>query len=286
MATATRRARATQGPIRPDYPEPLWVQVRDLISAQVADGSLRPGMRIPPERELCRQLSVSRVTLRKALIRLVEEGVLSAAHGRGWYVTETPAPREFPNDLESFSETAARMGLVPSARVLRSTVEPASLDLASELGIAPGTPLFVLERVRYLDGVPIAVDLTQLPVSLVPAIGGTDFSSASLYETLTAAGVAFSGASASIEARPADAHLAAQLELEEGRPILALSQIVLDAEERPLFVSLIQYRGDRYRLRTSLSRSPAQARGRGTSSASARGRAASAGTRADSSQPR
>ncbi|MDZ4045863.1 MAG: GntR family transcriptional regulator [Rhodoglobus sp.] len=53
--------------IRPDYPEPLWIQAANLITAEIDSGVLKPGMRLPPERELCEQLGISRVTLRKAV---------------------------------------------------------------------------------------------------------------------------------------------------------------------------------------------------------------------------
>ena len=146
----------SMGPIRPDYPEPLWVQAVNLINAEIANGVLKPGMRLPPERELCLQLNISRVTLRKALARLVEDGVRNASHGRGWYVAAGGSSKEWPNSLESFTETANRMGLTATSKVLRSEVTPANLDEADELSIAPGTPLFHLERVRFLSGVPIA----------------------------------------------------------------------------------------------------------------------------------
>ena len=89
--------------IRPDYPEPLWIQAANLITAEIDSGVLKPGMRLPPERELCEQLGISRVTLRKALTKLVEDGLVSASHGRGWYVASTSTSKEWPNSLESFS---------------------------------------------------------------------------------------------------------------------------------------------------------------------------------------
>lgn len=260
LAAPMSHSMDTHGSIRADYPEPLWIQARDLINAEIANGSLRPGMRIPPERQLCQELRISRVTLRKALTQLVADGVLSASHGRGWYVSLAPTSKEWPNSLESFSETAARMGLAATALVLQAAVIPASLDRADELSVAPGTPLFVLERVRLLDDLPIAIDLTHIPNALAPGLRDADFSTGSLYDELSEAGLEFSGANSTIESRPADEHVARHLDLEVGRPILALSQVVVDGADRPLFVSTIQYRGDRYRLRTYFSRSGAETR--------------------------
>jgi GntR family transcriptional regulator len=242
--------------IRPDYPEPLWIQAVNLINREIAGGVLKPGMRLPPERELCLQLNISRVTLRKALNKLVEDGVLSASHGRGWYVAQAPAiGKEWPNSLESFTETAARMGLVASSRVLRAESKPASLDEAEELSIAPGTPLFHLERVRLLNDVPIALDVTRIPAQQAPALADADFSVDSLYEKLAESGIEPLRADATIEAREADPVVAEHLDLAAGKPVLVMRQLAVDRSERPLFVSTITYAGDRYRLRTFFARS-------------------------------
>jgi GntR family transcriptional regulator len=248
-------------PIRPDYPEPLWLQAVDLINGQIAGGVLKPGSRLPPERELCQQLGISRVTLRKALGKLVADGVLDASHGRGWYVASVAPSREWPNSLESFTETAARMGLAPGSTVLRAEVVPASLDEAEELSIAPGTPLFVLERVRLLNDVPIALDLTRIPAELAPGFADTDFRTGSLYAKLAEAGLEPVRADATIEAREADDQLARHLLVQVGKPVLVMNQLAVGGDDRPLFASTVRYRGDRYRLRTSLLRTQPFARG-------------------------
>lgn len=240
--------------IRPDYPEPLWVQAANLITAEIDSGALKPGMRLPPERELCAQLNISRVTLRKALTRLVEEGLVNASHGRGWYVASTPASKEWPNSLESFSETAKRMGLTASSRVIRAEVVPATIDEAEEFLVAPGSPLFHLDRVRTLNEVPTAIDYTRIPFELVPGFTEKDFRTASLYEELEAAGLAPVRADSTIEARAADEYAAEHLDIGVGKPLLVMNQRVMDAADRPLFASKIQYSGERYRLRTFFAR--------------------------------
>lgn len=248
-------AREVVGAILPGYPEPLWIQAVNLIRGEIEKGILKPGMRLAPERELCRQLGISRVTLRKALVHLVDEGVLSASHGRGWYVTQAVPKKEWPNNLESFSETAARMGLTPHSTVLEEGAGPATIDEAEPLGIAPGTPLFRLERVRLLDGVPIALDLSKVPLALVPGIEKVDFRTRSLYSTLAEAGVEPVRADSTVEAVKADDRAAGHLDVAAGDPLLVMRQIALNAEQEPLFASTIRYAGDRYRLRTSFARS-------------------------------
>ncbi len=240
--------------VRPDYPDPLWVQAVDHVLTDIAEGRLVPGMRLPPERELCARLGISRVTLRKALLTLVDNGVLTASHGRGWYVAAAPS-KDWSNSLESFSETADRMGLVASSRILRSEVVPATLDEAEELSIAPGTPLFHLVRVRMLNQVPIAIDDSRVPALLVPGLDQIDFTQASLYEQLSAAGLDLNRADSSIEAKSADDALAANLAIDPGKPVLVMHQVVVDSADKPIFASSIRYAGERYRLRTFFARS-------------------------------
>ncbi|GAA1923949.1 GntR family transcriptional regulator [Microbacterium aoyamense] len=253
-------ALATGPQIRPDYPEPLWVQAAALIEGEISSGALRAGARLPPERELCQQLDISRVTLRKALGHLVERGLLSPSHGRGWYVsadraTSASAPqKDWPNSLESFTETAERMGLPATSIVLRADTVRATLDESERLSVAPGTPLFVLERIRRLDGVPIAVDETRFSLALAPAVESADLSEGSIYRLLEAEGVDLHRAETTIEAKAVDERIAAHLGVEAGHPMLVMSQLVTDAESHPVLESTIRYSGDRYRLRTQFTR--------------------------------
>jgi len=260
----------SSGAIRGDTPDPLWLQAAETIANEIADGSLPQGARLPAERELCRRLSISRVTLRKALLKLVEDGLVTPSHGRGWYVgpsTGHPGstPRnDWPNTLESFSETAARLGLAVSSRIQRAAVLPATLDEAEALGIVPGMPLFHLDRVRSLGEMPIATDNSRVPAELVPGIADVDFRASSLYAVLETAGVAPARAEATIEARSADVVLAGELGIEPGAPILVMHERVHTADDRPVLLSEIRYAGDRYRLRTLFVRTPA-VRSRGAS---------------------
>jgi GntR family transcriptional regulator len=244
--------------LSPDDPSPLWMQAVDAIMADVREGRLRPGMRLPAERDLCQQLNISRVTLRRALAKLVEDGVLKSSHGRGWYVAgpaSLPARRrDWPNRLESFTETARRMGLSASSTVLRKETSAAGLDEAEKLGVAPGTRVFRLSRVRLLDDVAIAVDDSTVAVDQVPGIESADFATASLYQQVLDAGIELARAECSIEARAASADVATLLGMEAGEPILRMDQVALNETDRPIFTTTISYHGERYRLRTAFVR--------------------------------
>ncbi len=240
-------------PLQSDSPEPLWQQAAKAIAREISAGKLAPGSRLPPERNLIDRLAISRVTLRRALQSLVSSGVLVSSHGRGWYVA-MEAHQEFPQTLESFSETAARLGLTASSDVLRAEEASATLDQAEELSIAPGSKLFHLVRIRKLDGVPVAIDASYFPALGELKLAMADFTTASLFRIMSDAGIELTRAESTIEAQGADAATAKHLGIETGMPILTMHQLIEDGTGKPLISSTIRYAGDRYRLRTSFNR--------------------------------
>lgn len=245
-------------PLLADSPEPLWKQAAAAIEQEIASKAMAPGSRLPAERDLLSRFAISRVTLRRALHSLVEAGVIVSSKGRGWFVA-TDAPQEFPQTLESFTETARRLGFEASSTVVRVEKRPASLDEAEELGIAPGSPVFHLDRIRQLDGVPVALDCSFFPMNERMDFAEVDFKTASLFQLLTGAGCDLARAEVSIEARGADADLAGQLGIEPGMPVLSMRQLIVDGAGTPVLATTVRYAGDRYRLRTSFTRNPGPA---------------------------
>lgn len=235
-----------------------------LIADQIREGLLGPGDRLPSERALEQRLGVSRTTVRRALRDLVDAGLIESAHGRGTYIAAAAAgvagaadgPRigESPDRLMSFTELGAARGLVARARVLRTRSRPSTLDEAERFGTAPGAPLFELQRLRLLDGHPLAVDRSRLPLAVAPRLAELDWTSASVYATLAAAGSAPIRADYAVEAAAADERLAELLEVAVGSPILLAFTTVFRADGRLVELAETNYRGDRYRFRATLTR--------------------------------
>ena len=117
--------------------QPLYYRVYRMIADDIASGTLRPGDRLPAERELCQQLSVSRTTVRRAFAALVEDGLIESAAGRGAFVTNDSLA-EPPNVLMSFSELGASRGLRATSVVLTRELRQATIEQAELFHIAPG----------------------------------------------------------------------------------------------------------------------------------------------------
>jgi GntR family transcriptional regulator len=230
-----------------------YLRVQQALAEEIAKSRWGPGSLLPPERALADHFGVSRVTLRRALAELEREGVVSR-NGSRWAVEGSPIG-EPPNALMSFSEMARTRGLRATATVLGQRVRAATLDEADTLSLAPGADLFELERLRAMDGVPILIDRSCLPASLVPGVDRADFSHASLYELLeNRYDLRPTRARFTVEAVAADERQARLLELEPGQPLLRCLQQTEDQAGRPIELCEMVYRGDRYRFRATLVR--------------------------------
>ena len=238
--------------VDPASSDPLYLQLTQALAADIASRRLNPGQKLPSERQICETYGVSRVTARRALRALVEEGVVESSRGRGWFVANGPIS-EPPNMLLSFSAMGRARGLQPASRVLVQRVRPAALDEADALTIAPGAEIFELQRLRLLDGYPVAVDRSRIPLLRCPSLIDVNFEHASLYEVLNAhGGDVPSYADYTVEAVAADADDADLLELDPGGPVLVTTALTYDQDQRPLELGHMVYRGDRYRFRARL----------------------------------
>ena len=235
---------------------PLYTKVYRVIADQIETGALRPRDRLPAERAICEKLDVSRVTVRRALQELVDNGFIEPAAGRGYQVA-TAFVGEPPNALLSFSTMGAERGLAVTSRVLMNDVRPASIDEAESLRIAPGGAVFELVRVRCLNGVPIALGRSRISHARVPGIEDIDFTVASLYATVEERWqIVPTRADYAIEAIAAGEREATLLELDIGSPLLLALETMYDQHGAPTDLAEIRYRGDRYRFETTLMRNP------------------------------
>jgi GntR family transcriptional regulator len=237
-----------------DAPQPLHRRVYRILLDQIERGVLPRGARLPPERVLSERMSVSRATIRRALQELADQGLIESWVGRGTFVTGGLLS-DPPSTYRSFTELGAERGLTASARVLSRNVRPALLDEADIYRIAPGADIFEIERLRLLDGLPIAIDRARVPLSKAPNLIDVDFSTTSLYRTLEAAGVAPVRGDYAVTAVGADLREATLLETQVGAPLLLASSTDYEAQGSVIDLSDTLYRGDRYRFRATLTRS-------------------------------
>jgi GntR family transcriptional regulator len=229
------------------------VQVLRRIEADIRTGRLLPGSRLAPERELGARLGVARNTLRRALTTLASKGLIQA-RGRGGWVVVGPGVTERIEGPPSLTEWAARHGHVVTSNVIAARVRVASSGEAADLRIVASSTVFELERVRFIEGVPISLDRSVLHPRLISTLEGIDFTSRSLYGTVRErAGVIPSRAEVVVRAVPATEREAALLTVAEGDPLLELDEMTFDQYDEPFETAHLLNRGDRYAFATTLS---------------------------------
>jgi GntR family transcriptional regulator len=230
-----------------------YVRVRDYLRSLVTH-ELSVGDAIPSERLLCERFGVSRMTVRQAVDALVVDGLLEREQGRGTFVAPTKMDLEVR--LASFGEDMRRRGMEPSSRVLVAEEIAASPDIADALELLPGELVFYLHRVRYADGVPMAIEQTWLPSRLAPGLfdaGAPD----SIYGELRRRGLDPDWGEDTVSATEVDARDAELLGMRTGRALLCLTRRTF-AGEIECSYSRSSYRADRYELWVPL-RAPARA---------------------------
>jgi len=229
------------------------VQVLRRIEADILTGRLLSGSRLAPERELGARLGVARNTLRRALSTLAEKGLIQA-RGRGGWVVVGAAVTERIEGPPSFTEWAARHGYVVTSSVLVARSRTATTGEAADLRIVASSKVFELERVRFIEGVPISLDRSVLHPRLIPALKGVDFANRSLYGTVRErAGVFPSRAEVVVRAVPATERQASLLTVQERDPLLELDEMTFDQYDEPFETARLLNRGDRYAFATTLS---------------------------------
>jgi len=164
--------------------KPLYQIVVESILDQVNSGQLEPNQRLPSESELCRIYSVGRNTIRRAISELVNDGVLRTIAGVGTFVVDTRLEKT-AEYLFGFSQEMQFLGKNVTSRVIEANLIPADPFLSRRLQIQLGAEVVFLNRVRLIDGEPTALERSYIPHELCPGILDYDFSSNSLYETLS-----------------------------------------------------------------------------------------------------
>jgi DNA-binding GntR family transcriptional regulator len=197
-------------------PVPLYYQVAQVLEQAIESGELAAGERLDNEIALAESLGLSRPTMRRAIQYLVERGLLMRKRGVGTQVVHRAVRR--PIELTSLYDDLANEGRSPRTEVLRLEEVPASDTVAHVLGVAEGTPVLSLERLRYADDEPLALLHNYLPHGIVP-ITEASLRATGLYQTMRSAGVRLHLASQVVGARAATTAEAKLLTESRGAPL-------------------------------------------------------------------
>lgn len=226
-----------------DLPLPLYLQLAKHLRTQISSGKLGANEALPAEREFAESLSVSRVTVRKALAVLAKEGLLSNRQGSGWFTNSSPYVEQRLSMLTSFTEDMQSRGINAGVSWLGRSVSAATPEETLTLNLRPGEGVSRLNRLRLAGDKPLCIELSVLPVKYLPdpfAVQG------SLYDHLRERGAAPHRALQRLSAVSLIPDLAGKLDLPEGAPALYIERRTFLEDGTPLEFVSSHYRGDAY----------------------------------------
>ncbi len=159
---------------------PKYMYIKISLINKLKSGELVEGDKLSTEKELCENYGCSRLTVRKALDELMQEGYIYKIQGRGTYVKNRIPQKQNLQGISSCSLLIRSQNMTPSKTILHKEIVPASAFIAEKFGIPENSPVLEYERVYYADGTPVIYSKSYFNASLLPHIEQYDLQDTSI----------------------------------------------------------------------------------------------------------
>lgn len=230
---------------------PLYLQLYEILKKKITGGEWPEESLIPTENNLMKTYAVGRETVRRAVLRLVNEGYLFRQRGKGTFVCRK-RPEDGLEQLVSFTAEMLARGYKPGNLVLANQRLHPDQDTAEILNCSGREEVIYIKRLRTANQLPVAVEESYL-LSDVFGDVDPDKLEGSFYEYLVYdKGIKPGKIVQEISSGLADKDTAVLLEVDPGHPILQLSRLMYTADGKPFFWMIFRYRGDIYSIKTKL----------------------------------
>ncbi|MFC0469850.1 phosphonate metabolism transcriptional regulator PhnF [Halalkalibacter kiskunsagensis] len=234
-------------------PLPIYYQLEAEIREQIMSGQLQPGDMLPSEREYSEKYSISRMTIRQAIMNLASEGLITRQKGRGTFVAEKKLEQPLKG-ITSFSEEMKAQNLQPTTQIISFQLIQAEAYIAQKLQIHANDPIYKIQRIRLADQEPIAFETTYTPKKVVGQMTEKDLSS-SFYDYIEKElQLTISHGEQEIESTLANADEIVHLHLSKGDPVLFVRRVTYSTSGQPFEYSRTSYRADKYRYKIQMPR--------------------------------
>jgi GntR family transcriptional regulator, N-acetylglucosamine utilization regulator len=221
--------------------QPLYQQLQRALRGAIENGVIGPEDALPPERDLAEMLNVSRITVRKAIDELVEDGLLIRKQGSGTFVSNR-VEKNFAK-LTSFSEDMRARGREPRSVWMNRAAGTVNPEESLTLRQSPGTPVFRFHRIRYADDAPMAIEYATVIATTLSSLESVE---SSLYEALERTGNRPVRALQRLRAVLLTAEQAKLLKAQERDAGLLVARVGYLKDGRAVEFSQSYYRGDIY----------------------------------------
>lgn len=230
-------------------PVPLYFQVAQKIEGAIMNGTLPAGSRLENEVSLGDRLGLSRPTVRRAIQDLVDKGLLVRRRGIGTQVVHGQVTRGV--ELTSLYEDLSRSGQKPSTKILNYKITNADAKISEQLGVAVGSPVLYLQRVRFADKVAVSIMENWLPEDFTD-ITQEELNEHGLYQIMRGRGVTIRVAKQKIGARKSSSFESTVLEIDKNSALLTMDRTAYDNSGRAVEFGHHCYRPDLYSFEATL----------------------------------
>lgn len=233
-------------------PAPLFAQVRDALRADILDGRLAAGDRLPSESALIDRFGVSRITVRQALAELNAAGLVETVNGKGSYVTR-PGRGQAQGPLVGVLEAMRMRGHRAHGRLLSHRTVKAPRDVARALDLAEDSTVGAVTVLRYRDDVPFVIGTTWCAPEVAERLAAQDLAETDVATAIEAKlGLRSATTRVRVLATLADARIAKRLDYSEGAPVLRIVTTTIGWDQRPIAHSETDCRADMMDWRVTL----------------------------------
>lgn len=239
-----------------EWPIPSYVKVAETIRGRIRQGLYGVGELIPNSQELEEEFKVSNITIRKALQLLVSDGLVSRRRGVGTRVAEPRNQKttiEITSDLRAWFASHTGPEGEMEVRVLDLGLHPCPTEIRETLGLEEEGPVWRMKRLRSLKGQPVSYlvnyarpeDCTRLTKANV---GRKSFIDVFLKQS----GIELARIEQEVDLTVADLDLSGLLQVAFGTPIFFVTYTYYDASSKPVEVTHMYARGDRFAYKASI----------------------------------
>ena len=203
---------------------PLYIQLYNRLRIDIEEGVYSPGERLPSESDLEAKYNTSRITIRKAISLLANDGYVSVRQGLGTIVA---SPTMYnTNFVTSLTEQLREAGYTPSARDIHISRRTAPAEIANVMGLSPNTEMVCVQRIQLADEQPVGILSNYILPEVVPDIEKKDHNFISLYRFLEDEyNIRIDTSRDFISARTADLAQATTLKIPVGSPLIYVIRI-------------------------------------------------------------
>lgn len=225
---------------------PLHLAISEKLREQIFGGEYAPGEQLPSEHQLMEQFDVSRITVRRAIANLISQGLVISHRGKGVFVKERQkVTRSLSNPLIFFDEDMQRQGVTASIRSLSFERVEATSDVRQTLRLSPEVQqIYCQRKVILTDQVPVAVDITYIPLEIGETFA-QELQSSLIYPTLDVRGVSIERVETTIECTHATHEISEHLDIPLGAPLLVNRYTTYTSQNQPIICGETLSRGDR-----------------------------------------